>query len=392
MKKIVFILLMLALNSGLFARDFRFVHEVGQKYRFKNLVHQNVYRNGVLYRNLDMMNKATLEVTALTNGYAFIQGKYYYYEKNLNLNEAFKLNEIYESRFYRDSFGHMIVSPSILMPSLRSIPLFPSNDVKPGDSWTGVGEEIHEGILVRQNILRFNINVNYKYLGDEMIDGTNFAKLSIDYHILHYPNADPDIFSFTGYSHSIYYWNPTTAAPEFYNEDYAFMFTLRSGESVYYEGSTEGKMDFATDITNEQKQNLMAEITNRLPEGGGIGVTEDAEGIIVSLGNILFGFNQAAIKSEFEKKLDALAELLRKYPNIDIVVSGHTDNVGQEAYNQALSENRAKNVADALMRRGVAPTRISYIGYGSRKPIVSNATEEGRQKNRRVEIKLITRE
>ena len=288
----------------------------------------------------------------------------------------------------------MVISPDILMPSLRSIPVFPTNNVEPGFSWRGEGEEIHEGILVRDNILRFPVDVDYKYLGDETVEGKLLAKISIDYHIFHYPKKDPDIFSFTGYSHSLFYWDISNAAPAFYSEEYAFMFTLHNGETVFYNGNSEGKMDFVSDITNQQKTAIMNEMASNMANGpnSGISIKEAADGIIVSLGNILFDLNQATIKKDFDRKIDALADVLRKYPQIDIIVSGHTDNTGAESFNQALSDNRAKAVADALIKRGVALSRISYIGFGSSKPAADNSTEEGRAQNRRVEIKLITRE
>jgi OOP family OmpA-OmpF porin len=69
------------------------------------------------------------------------------------------------------------------------------------------------------------------------------------------------------------------------------------------------------------------------------------------------------------------------------IVEGHTDNVGADAYNMNLSKERAKAVMDYLVSKGVPATKISSVGYGEEKPIASNETEEGRSKNRRVEIK-----
>jgi outer membrane protein OmpA-like peptidoglycan-associated protein len=148
------------------------------------------------------------------------------------------------------------------------------------------------------------------------------------------------------------------------------------------------------DLIPEKKEELIAEISNKMDitTGKDVSISNVIDGIIVNLGNILFDFNKYNLKKEYEKKLDALAEVLRKYPSIDIIISGHTDNIGTEKYNQALSENRAKTVAEYLMKKGVAQSRISYIGFGSRFPVADNSTEEGRQKNRRVEVKLITKE
>jgi len=76
-------------------------------------------------------------------------------------------------------------------------------------------------------------------------------------------------------------------------------------------------------------------------------------------------------------------------PNIKIEISGHTDNIGSAAYNQKLSESRAKAVVDYLIEHGIDRSRLSYMGYGFEKPIAPNDTEEGRQLNRRVEFKIV---
>lgn len=376
----------------IFGTVFRYDNTVGRKYRIKNLIKQDVFVNGVINRSVESMDKAMLEVIKLSNDYALYQGKYDYYEKNINLNESYKLENEYGSSFYQDELGKMIVSSDVLMPVLRSVPTFPTNDLKPGDSWKADGEEIHEGILTRNNIMKADFPVYYIYLGDELIENKMYSKFSIDYHIMHYPKNDPNIFSFTGYSHSIYYWDISNSCPAFYNEDYAFLYTLHTGETVYYTGQSEGKGELVSDIGGDQKKEIITEMSNKISKNSGISIRDVADGIILSLGNILFDFNKYSLKSEFEKKLESVADVLRKYPQIDIAVSGYTDNVGSENYNLLLSENRAKTVADFLIKKGISPTRLSYIGLGSKNALAPNTTDEGRSLNRRVEIKLITKE
>ena len=77
------------------------------------------------------------------------------------------------------------------------------------------------------------------------------------------------------------------------------------------------------------------------------------------------------------------------YPDSKIIVSGHTDNTGNDAINNPLSVNRANAVANLLQADGVDSSRITSTGYGSRNPIASNSTVQGRQQNRRVEIKIV---
>ena len=93
------------------------------------------------------------------------------------------------------------------------------------------------------------------------------------------------------------------------------------------------------------------------------------------------------LKPSFSE-LDNLVAYLKRNPTYKIIVSGHTDNIGNEADNKKLSEARAKSVADYLIRSAVNPQNVSYGGLGGSKPISSNETENGRKQNRRVEITI----
>jgi outer membrane protein OmpA-like peptidoglycan-associated protein len=103
--------------------------------------------------------------------------------------------------------------------------------------------------------------------------------------------------------------------------------------------------------------------------------------------SIFFNFDSYTLKTESHPALDEAVKILNKYPDVMFIVEGHTDNVGADAYNMNLSKERAKAVMDYLVSKGVPATKISSVGYGEEKPIASNETEEGRSKNRRVEIK-----
>lgn len=101
---------------------------------------------------------------------------------------------------------------------------------------------------------------------------------------------------------------------------------------------------------------------------------------------INFETGKADIKPESQSIVDQIAEMLRQNKDLKISVEGHTDNVGSEKSNQLLSENRAKAVMNAIVARGIEKTRLSYKGWGATKPIADNSSEEGKAKNRRVEI------
>ncbi|MGB0843892.1 MAG: OmpA family protein [Alphaproteobacteria bacterium] len=124
--------------------------------------------------------------------------------------------------------------------------------------------------------------------------------------------------------------------------------------------------------------------------GSGIGVSRPNETTInLNLpGDITFPTNSSAISGQFYGTLDQLAYTLTQYPNTRVVILGHTDNRGSYEYNQSLSEQRALSVANYLMSRGVANTRIATAGRSYAQPIADNFTPQGQSRNRRVDIQL----
>jgi len=115
--------------------------------------------------------------------------------------------------------------------------------------------------------------------------------------------------------------------------------------------------------------------------------------LIVNMpGALLFDVDSTELKPGSQQKLREVAQILKRYPLSDLEVAGHTDNSGSAEYNQRLSERRAQAVKDFLVAEGIDPARIIARGYGETMPVASNDTPEGRQLNRRVELKIIPRE
>ncbi|NNC83043.1 MAG: OmpA family protein [Flavobacteriales bacterium] len=112
-------------------------------------------------------------------------------------------------------------------------------------------------------------------------------------------------------------------------------------------------------------------------------------GTTIELNNIQFEFDKAELLPSSQKELNALANVLKDHPFMEIKITGHTDDQGDEAYNQKLSEARAQAVTAYLIHKDVEKERLHFQGLGSIMPIASNSTEEGREKNRRVEFEVI---
>jgi outer membrane protein OmpA-like peptidoglycan-associated protein len=113
---------------------------------------------------------------------------------------------------------------------------------------------------------------------------------------------------------------------------------------------------------------------------------ETARGLIVNLSDVLFDTGSATLKPGAREKVAKIAGVLLAYPGLSIEIEGHTDSVGNEDYNQQLSERRAETVRSYLVRQGIPTTSVTAVGLGENQPVVSNDTASGRQQNRRVEL------
>ncbi len=114
--------------------------------------------------------------------------------------------------------------------------------------------------------------------------------------------------------------------------------------------------------------------------GEGIKITFDS--------GILFASNSSTLEYQAKTNINKLAVILNKYPDTNILVTGHTDFDGSDQFNQTLSEQRAKSVSDYTLSQGVSSSRLSTLGLGEKEPIASNETVEGKRQNRRVEIAI----
>jgi len=133
------------------------------------------------------------------------------------------------------------------------------------------------------------------------------------------------------------------------------------------------------DAANAHSQQLEAQLKE-------LDAKKTERGIVITLGDVLFDTNKSDLKAGGMRNVQKLADVLKEYPERNVLVEGFTDSTGSSEYNQDLSDRRARAVRTALQDTGVSRERISNRGYGKTFPVADNATAEGRQLNRRVEI------
>lgn len=109
----------------------------------------------------------------------------------------------------------------------------------------------------------------------------------------------------------------------------------------------------------------------------------------IILRGVEFDYDKSDIRPDARPVLEEAVAILRENPDVKVVIEGHTDSIASEAYNQKLSERRARAVYRYLVAAGIDPARLSVVGYGESRPIASNDTPEGRARNRRVELRIL---
>jgi outer membrane protein OmpA-like peptidoglycan-associated protein len=121
----------------------------------------------------------------------------------------------------------------------------------------------------------------------------------------------------------------------------------------------------------------------------GAQVERVGEGILITFeSGLVFDHDSYGLRQETKSNLTELSETLKKYDDTNILIEGHTDDTGEDTYNQKLSENRADAVEDFLLTQGITDNRVTTKGYGETQPLDSNDSEVGKQKNRRVEVAI----
>lgn len=143
------------------------------------------------------------------------------------------------------------------------------------------------------------------------------------------------------------------------------------------------------DAKAQEAEKAQAELAKLLKDLSELQGQLTERGIVLTIGDVLFATGKSDLNVSAELSMDKIADFLQENQNRNLLVEGHTDSVGNDEYNQGLSEQRAAAVKSALVKRGIASERIVTIGYGKKYPLLSNEAAAGKQQNRRVEAIIL---
>jgi outer membrane protein OmpA-like peptidoglycan-associated protein len=391
----VSIALMLVCSPS-WAEQFVYKHETGDKYRILSTVQEDVFINRRFSHRSEILNRIAVEVRKVTNGVGSHGAVFQTAERGVgDMAEAnFQWAKEYESEFDRDRLGHVQIDKKYYMPVVRNVPVFPNRDLKPGDTWTAEGHEMHD---FRQSFgisepYRIPFTAHYTFLGNREWEGREYPTFSVSYQIFTEPEAASGTMYPTrimGKSDQIVFWNPELGQPAAYQEHFRMIFELSNGVTMEFRGDAEAEILESESMDKPQIAEDIIEDINRL-EIPDISVRQSDNGIVITLEDIQFQADSANLLPGELEKLNKIGEILQRYQNRDIMVGGHTALAGTPEGRMQLSEERAGAVAEYLIKKKIrTPDRVVIQGYGAERPVADNATPEGRRRNRRVEITIL---
>jgi outer membrane protein OmpA-like peptidoglycan-associated protein len=382
------------------AEEFLYIHRPGDHYRILSVVYEQVYLNGSLSHRSEILNRIAVEVADTEGGTGRHEALFQSSERAAGAGSnagglGFQWEREYLSIFERDSLGRVEIDEGFFMPVVRNVPVFPGRDIAVGDTWTAEGHETHDfrdsfGI---PEPYRIPFTAGYTYLGDRIWKDREYPAFSVSYRIgvSPVPPAGGRLRPrrITGASDQVLYWDRDLGQARAYEETFRMIFELSEGTVVEYRGTARAEI-LESEAMN--KEGIAGEIERDLEDRGlpNTTVRVDSGGVTLSLEAVQFAPDSPELPAAEKAKLDSIGEILNRYADRDILVTGHTALAGTAAGRRELSLRRAAAVADYLIRRGVrSGDRVVVRGYGAEQPAADNSVPEGRERNRRVEITIL---
>jgi outer membrane protein OmpA-like peptidoglycan-associated protein len=388
------------------AETFRYQFVEGDSYRINSTVKESVYCNRVLSHEAEITNRITVTVTDITKAKApakFASAKYdcTFMTSEKNTHNTFEWGREYRSIFRRDELGIYDIGPEYFMPVVRNVPVFVEKDIPVGGSWVADGEEVYDlrDLFGVEQPFHVPIQVTYTYEGPVERDGKTLQKIKAEYSTF-FDTPEVPAGAGTGqtgdypvntmeYSKQTLYWDNELGLLPYYIDEFRIQIELTSGDRWEYRGTSEATVTETKLMDREQMaKDMNAEISRLGIKDTKAAVTED--GVTISLENIQFEADSANLMPSEKEKIIKLASILERYPDKELLISGHTALAGTAEARQKLSEERASAVARFLMDMGVREKYNIYTrGFGAEKPVAPNTNEQNMARNRRVEITIL---
>ena len=379
---------------------FKFVN--GDTSRILSTVDEDVFVNGRLTHRAKILNRISSRVSAVfEDGSGECEATFMTSETSVNQQGShFSWGNEYESVFTRDKRGQYTIDDIYFMPTVRDVPVFPETPVKKGDEWVFEGHEAHDlrTAFNMQKPFKVPFMAKYKYVGDEIDEdtGKTLNLIEVEYD-MHFESPTPSAMNSEtmflpaitmGHSSQKILWDNERGMIDHYSEEFRIVIEDFSGTQYTFSGTARAEVMETERMSTKENVERISESISRLGYDN-VDVKADERGVTISIENIQFEADSAILTKREKEKIQNIAEILKTFSN-DLLITGHCADRGTKQNQQRISEERATSVATYLSELGVrSPECIFTRGLGASSPAASNKTEEGRAKNRRVEITII---
>ena len=398
-------------NEGIL---FQFVHKKGDAFSHVSTVYEEAYFNGKLNNKTEFINRTSSTVLdILEDGSEYLQTDYMTTQNSLiqRTGDTLSWGEENSVKLYRRKNGEFYNCSSDFLPTVRNIPSFPSQKVQLGQSWQAEGLEVHDcrELFQMDQALSIPFTATYTYSDTVTVNSADNQNNIIEENTqnkrktLHIIDVYYDFFQDNtsgqyyrnstfagarGYAKQKIYWDTQKNEIDHFQEEFQIKMVDFYGNTYIFNGKSQGEVTGFTSVNSQANVKKLQE-TFKNYNLDNVNVSQGEKGLTLSIENIQFEPDSDKLLPSEQKKLQKIGEVLKQFNN-DLLITGHCAERGTESARQALSESRAKSVADFLIKNNIRNEyHIFTQGKGSSQPVASNTTEEGRSRNRRVEITIM---
>ena len=317
-----------------------------------------------------------------------IGGNVYHLKKTIRDNRlvGYRIDQFEKCEFILEKYGAILSSSNPSFPPLQGLPFFPEKEIEIGDIYQGYAKAAID-VYHKKEICVIPIFTTVKYSGKKAFLGVNYDFFEISYGYGNIKNKK-NIINARGRHNLKFFFDSVNGLPIYMEDHFNEEFELNNGDVIKQAGfylffyKTVIPMN-KTKVLDDLKQNIDKTLQDDF-------IFEKKEqGVVITINNLKFKPNSTDVLDTEKEKLGKLYKMLSNIKKRTFMIIGHTALAGTEDARMQLSVERAKTIANYLIKKGITPDRIIYTGKGAKEPIAPNDTEENMKKNRRVEIIIL---
>lgn len=402
-KKIIIFIYSAIFALSLFAQEdgilLEFRHHKGDAVSHISTVEEEAYYNGRLNNKTQFINRTSTTVKEVNEDGSALINTHYMTTQNTLLHLSGKMlswGEEDSVQITRDKNGHLHDSDNEFLPTVQSVPSFSMEKVHIGDSWTSEGLEVHDcrELFKMTSAVQVPFIATYTYTGNSNIDGRNLCIIEVEYNF-YQDNRKNSQYNYgntyagtQGKAVQKIWWDNEKGELDHYTEEFVIYMYDTYNNTYTFRGIAHGEVTEYKSVNNQDNVEKLQKKVEKYKLDN-ISVKQGEKGLTISLDNIQFEPDSNKLLPSEIKKLEKIGEILKEFPN-DLLITGHCAARGTVKVQEQLSQERAESVASFLVKNQIRDEyHVFTQGKGAREPLASNDTEEGRIKNRRVEITIM---